>query len=108
PVKIDGTNGNDIITVIADGPQMFTVSVNDGPAVQYTSPFLFIDTLAGNDVVDVKIPTTTPAGAAFVWNVQTFVADRSPESGVMGLGNTIELDATDNFTAAGVIYTPNF
>ncbi len=105
PVKVDGTNGNDIITVIADGPQMFTVSVNNRTAVQYTSPFLFIDTLAGNDVVDVKIPPTTPAGVPFVWDVQTFIAGRGPESGVQGLGDTIELDA---LSSQDVIYTPNY
>ena len=81
PAKIDGTNGDDIITVTATGVQSFTVSVNNGLTIAYTNtPDLFIDTLAGNDIVDVKIPATV-AG----WNVQVFVAGQGPESGA-GIG----------------------
>ncbi len=106
PAKIQGTNGNDIITVIATGAQSFTVSINGGNAMAFTgTPDLFIDTLAGNDVVDVKIPALTPAGAAFVWNVQVFIAGQGPESGGAGLGDTIELDAS---SSQDVTYTPNF
>ena len=53
--KIDGTNGNDEITVIArdssysplaDGVQDFTVSVNGGPDMLFiNTPYLFIDCL---------------------------------------------------------------
>src|SRR5690242_6696497 len=74
PPLIQGTNGDDTITVIArdssynpslpgvpnpslDGVQDFTVSVNGGPETLFTNqPFLLIDGLAGNDTIVVREP----------------------------------------------------
>jgi hypothetical protein len=118
PAVIQGTNGDDEITVIArdssynpanpgvpnpalDGVQDFTVSVNDGPEILFiNTPFLFIDALSGNDDIVVR----DPAPAAAAWNVQVYVAAGAPGSGSSGLGDNIELETpgTQNVT-----YSPN-
>jgi Ca2+-binding RTX toxin-like protein len=59
---VDGTNGDDAINVIGTGTQDFTVSVNDGTAVQYTNvPVLTINALAGDDVTSIT-PFFGPGG----------------------------------------------
>ncbi|MGA2501219.1 MAG: hypothetical protein ABSH20_26060, partial [Tepidisphaeraceae bacterium] len=116
--KIDGTNGNDEITVIArdssynpaapgtpnpllDGVQDFTVSVNGGPEILFiNTPFLFIDSLSGNDDIVVR----EPAAQNEVWNVQVYVAAGAPASGSNGLGDNIELETPGTQT---VTYNPN-
>jgi hypothetical protein len=76
-VVINGTNGNDVITVqaadgttnpgsMADGVQDFTVSVNSGPDFLFIdTPVVTVNTRSGNDQVIVEEPA--PNGAD--WNV---------------------------------------
>jgi hypothetical protein len=82
---IFGTNGNDVITVIArdnsyaagaDGVQDFTVSVNAGPTFLFINvPALTIDALGGDDLVDLVTPA--PNGAD--WHVNVTI-DGGPPS----------------------------
>ena len=63
---INGTNGNDVITIIArdssyaaaaDGVQDFTVSVNGGPNLLFVnSPSLKVNAQAGNNQVVLQAP----------------------------------------------------
>jgi hypothetical protein len=72
---INGTNGNDVIAIIArdssyetsaDGVQDFTASVNSGPNFLFLdTPSLKVNALAGNDQVVLQAPA--PGLAA--WNV---------------------------------------
>ncbi len=118
PPVIQGTNGDDEITVIArdssynpaapgvpnpllDGVQDFTVSVNGGPDMLFiNTPNLFIDGLSGNDDIVVQ----EPAPNAAVWNVQIYVAAGPPASGANRLGDNIELDTPGT---QSVTFTPN-
>jgi hypothetical protein len=104
---INGTNGNDVITVIArdssyaagaDGVQDFTVSVNAGPTFLFLNvPSLAIHALGGNDLVDLVTPA--PNGAD--WNVNVTI-DGGPPSALPGDNLTLE---TPGFNA--VTYTPS-
>ena len=76
---INGTNGNDVITIIArdssyepaaDGIQDFTVSVNSGPNLLFVNtPSLKVNALAGNDQVVLQAPAPNLAA----WNVAVTV-----------------------------------
>jgi hypothetical protein len=79
PLVINGTTGNDVITVIArdasthagaDGVQDFTVSVNGGPEVLFIdTPAININALAGDDVITVRTPAPNDA----VWAVAVLI-----------------------------------
>ncbi len=115
---ITGTNGNDIITIIArdssynpsnpgvpnpllDGIQDFTVSVNDGAEMLFVNtPNLLVDALAGNDQIHVQEPA--PNSAA--WNTQVFVAGGTPSAGTGNVGDQIVLETPG---AQNVIYAPD-
>ena len=76
---INGTNGNDVITIIArdssyaagaDGIQDFTVSVNSGPNLLFlNTPSLKVNGQAGNDQVVLQAPAPNLAA----WNVAVTV-----------------------------------
>jgi hypothetical protein len=82
---INGTNGNDVITIIArdssyapglDGVQDFTVSVNAGPNLLFiNSPAVIVHALAGDDQIVVQAPAPNLAA----WNVAV-TADGGPSS----------------------------
>jgi hypothetical protein len=82
---ISGTNGNDVITIIArdssyapglDGIQDFTVSVNAGPNILFIdTPSLTVHALAGNDQIVVQAPAPNLAA----WNV-ALTLDGGPSS----------------------------
>lgn len=111
---ITGTNGNDILTIIArdssynpanpgvpnpllDGIQDFTVSVNDGSEMLFVNtPNLLIDALAGNDQIHVQEPAPNSA----VWNTQIFVAGGTPSANTGNVGDQIVLETpgTQNVT----------
>ncbi len=119
---ITGTNGDDIITIIArdssynpanpgvpnpalDGIQDFTVSVNDGPDMLFiNTPNLLVDALAGNDQIHVHEPA--PNNAA--WNVQIWVAGGTPSAGTGNVGDLIELETPgmQNVTYAPDVTAP--
>ncbi len=108
PGLILGTNGDDIITIIArdatynlgaNGVQDFTVSVNQGPDILFIdTPNLLVDALAGNDQIHVQEPAPNNA----VWNTQIFVAGGTPSAGTGNVGDTIVLETpgTQNVTYA--------
>jgi hypothetical protein len=82
---INGTNGNDVITIIArdssytpglDGIQDFTVSVNAGPNILFIdTPSLMVHALAGDDQIVVQAPAPNLAA----WNV-ALTLDGGPSS----------------------------
>jgi hypothetical protein len=82
---INGTNGNDVITIIArdssyapglDGIQDFTVSVNAGPNILFIdTPSLTVHALAGDDQIVVQAPAPNLAA----WNV-ALTLDGGPSS----------------------------
>ncbi len=115
---ITGTNGNDIITIIArdssynpsnpgvpnpllDGIQDFTVSVNDGADMLFVNtPNLLVDALAGNDQIHVQEPA--PNSAA--WNTQVFVAGGTPSASTSNVGDQIVLETPGT---QNVIFAPD-
>ena len=84
---INGTNGNDAITVIArdastrpgtDGVQDFSVSVNSGPELLFTNvPTLTVNALGGSDQITLAAPA--PNNAA--WNVAVTIDGGVPSAG---------------------------
>jgi subtilisin-like proprotein convertase family protein len=103
---INGTNGNDVITIIArdssyaaaaDGIQDFTVSVNASPNFLFiNTPALMVNALSGNDVVDLVTPALNFAD----WNVNVTI-DGGPPSAPPGDHLTLETPGTN-----AVNYTP--
>jgi len=101
PVVVMGTNGNDVITIIArdasthagaDGVQDFTVSVNAGPDVLFLdTPAIAVNALSGNDEIVVIAPA--PNGA--VWDVDVTIDGGAPPAGsdkvVVGTPGTDEV-----------------
>jgi hypothetical protein len=102
---INGTNGNDVITIIArdssyaaaaDGVQDFTVSVNAGPNFLFiNTPSLIVHALAGDDQIVLQAPAPNLAA----WNVAV-TADGGPSSAV-GDQFVMSAPGTDQAT-----YTP--
>src|SRR5262249_48969289 len=82
---INGTNGNDAITIIArdssthvgaGGGQDFTVSINNGPEVLYLdTASITVNALGGDDVITVRTPSPSPAGP---WNVAVLIDGGTP------------------------------
>ena len=112
-VTVDGTNGDDDITIIArdstysplaDGIQDFTVSVNAGPQILYVNAAnLTVNSLSGDD--DIVLQTPAPNGAA--WNVQVTINGGAPQTLGGRLGDTFSLETPDGATAAQTVaYTP--
>jgi Ca2+-binding RTX toxin-like protein len=59
---ISGTNADNDITLVGTGVQDFTVSVDGGPAIQYTNfPTATLDGLAGDDQFTLDINIAGPA-----------------------------------------------
>jgi hypothetical protein len=112
---INGTNGNDVITIIArdssyapglDGVQDFTVSVNAGPNLLFIdTPSVIVHALAGNDQIVVQAPAPNLAA----WNVAV-TADGGPSSALgdqlvvstPGANQATYTPATANSGALGV------
>ena len=84
---INGTNGNDAITVIArddsfnaaaDGVQDFTAVVNAGLEILFLNqPTLTVNALGGSDTIVVR----TPAPNNAVWDVDVTVDGGTPSAG---------------------------
>ncbi len=84
---INGTTGNDVISVIArdgsfapgaDGVQDFTAAVNNGASFLFlNTPSLTINTLAGDDQVNIKAPAPNLAA----WN-ESVTVDGGPNTAV--------------------------
>ncbi len=86
-LTITGTNAPDVITVVGTGTNAFTVSVNDGPTVAYSSIANFsINSLAGNDEIDI-----TPFYGAGGWQ-ETVNVDG---------GQPVGTDSGDHLLVAG-------
>jgi hypothetical protein len=102
---INGTNGNDVITIIArdssyapglDGVQDFTVSINAGPNLLFiNTPSLVVHALAGDDQIVVQAPAPNLAA----WNVK-LTLDGGPSS---ALGDQVVVSAPG---ADHATYTP--
>jgi hypothetical protein len=98
---INGTNGNDVITIIArdgsyaaglDGVQDFTVSINGGPNILFiNTPTLVVHALAGDDQIVVQ----APAPNLLAWNVN-LTLDGGPSS---ALGDQLVVSALGTDTA---------
>ena len=115
-VTINGTNGDDDITIIArdnsyapgttglDGIQDFTVSVNDGPEFLYVNATsLTVNALSGDD--NIVLQTPAPNGA--VWNEPVTINGGAPQTLGGPLGDTFSLETPDNALAAQTLnYTP--
>src|SRR5262249_44688670 len=107
PVIINGTNGNDIITIIArdasysplaNGVQDFTVSVNSGPDVLFVdTPTVTVNALNGDD----KVVVQTPAPNNAAWNVTVNVDGGTPQA-----SDTLVVEKP-NTGAETVAYTPS-
>jgi hypothetical protein len=107
---INGTNGADAITVIADsthaangvaanGVHDFTAAVNGGPALLFIDfPLLNINAGSGNDVVTLAAPA--PNNAA--WDVSVTVNGGTPATDTDQL-----IVQTPGTGAESVVYTPN-
>jgi hypothetical protein len=111
-VTVNGTNGDDQITIIArdksynaaaDGVQDFTVSVNNGPNILFiNTPTLNVNALSGND--DIVLEAPAPNNAK--WNVQVTVDGGPPASSGSGLGDVFALETPAGSNAQNVTYTP--
>jgi hypothetical protein len=115
-VTIDGTNGDDDITVIArdnsyapgtpglDGVQDFTASVNAGPQVLYVNATsLTVNSLSGDD--NIVLQTPAPNDAA--WGEPVTINGGAPQTLGGPLGDTFSLETPDGTTAAQAIsYQP--
>jgi uncharacterized repeat protein (TIGR01451 family) len=125
PVVVMGTNGNDVITIIArdsdyspmaDGIQDWTISVNNGPAVlNINKPSVIVNSLSGNDEIVIiqrdPDPTTAPAGP---WDVDVTVDGGQPPAGsdqvIIGTPNGMDVvtySPTDSDSATFVNTTQN-
>ncbi len=114
PAIITGTNGDDVITIIArdssthagtDGVQDFTVSINNGPDILFIdTPNLLVDALAGNDQIHVREPAPNNA----VWNTQIWVAGGTPAANTGNVGDQIVLETpgTQDVTYAPFVAAP--
>ncbi|HVX13123.1 MAG TPA: DUF4214 domain-containing protein [Pirellulales bacterium] len=127
-VNVNGTNGNDVITVTAidasnegqfgavgaDGVQDFALQFSGGLTVAYiNAPMLQVNTLAGNDTVVVQ----APAPGNENWNVQVGIDGGSPAASADGLGDTVSIETTGTVpqtvnytptsTSGGVVGLPN-
>jgi len=85
-LTVNGTTDDDEITIIGTGMEAFTVSVNAGPAVQYTGfSTLNVNSMAGDDdiTLDVEDPNL---GVAFVIDggLPTGGSDQLRVTGVLG------------------------
>jgi hypothetical protein len=108
PVVVNGTTGNDAITIIArdgsthtgaDGVQDFTVSVNGGPeALFLNTPSINVNALSGDDVITV----IAPAPNAAVWNVQVTIDGGPPSASDKVIVQTpVAGNETTTYTATG-------
>ncbi len=112
PAGVLGTNGDDVITIIArdssthagaDGVQDFTVSVNDGPDILFLNmPTFNVSALNGSDEIVVIAPAPNNA----VWNVQLTIDGGAPPQdsdkvvlGTPGLPDTVIFSPTDQDSA---------
>jgi hypothetical protein len=100
PVLITGTNGDDDIQVTATAFQSYSVSVNAGPTMFFTSPTLYIDTLAGDDQTNITGPA---AGSTYNWDENIFLAGVQHASG----SNNIDSLTFETPTKGTLTYTPD-
>ncbi|HEX4794745.1 MAG TPA: hypothetical protein VH370_13175 [Humisphaera sp.] len=101
---INGTNGNDVITIVArdssyaaglDGIQDFTVSVNSGPNLLFVNtPSVKVNSQSGNDQIILQAPAPNLAA----WNVAVTV-----DGGVPSINDQLVVIAPG---AAQATYTP--
>ena len=99
PFLITGTNGDDDIQVTATGLNSFSFSVNTGPTISVVgAPNLFIDTLAGDDEVNV----TGPTAAMGAWDENISVAGVTHAA---GSGN-IDVFSFNTPSVGALAYTP--
>jgi hypothetical protein len=101
---INGTNGNDVISIVADGVQAFTVSDNSGPSFQFTNtPSLNVNAQAGSNQIVLQslanwnVNVTINGGVPSVTNQlvvitpgtdQATYTPASANSGTLGIGNS--------------------
>ncbi len=119
-VVINGTNGDDDITVIGTGANDFTVSINNGPAIQFTdATSLTVNALSGDDDVVLDPGALTIAvtvngdepgagsdtvivngtAAADAVTVTSLTADSAT---VTGLGPVVNVASTEHLIYNGV------
>ena len=119
PVTIDGTNGDDDITIIArdnsyapgtpglDGIQDLTVSVNAGPEFLFVdATSLTVNSLSGDD--DIVLQTPAPNGA--VWDEPVTINGGAPQTLGNRLGDIFTLETPNGLLPAQaqtVTYTPS-
>ena len=108
---INGTNGNDAITIIArdasthagaDGVQDFTAVVNAGLEILFLNqPTLAVNALGGSDTIVVR----TPAPNNAVWDVDVAVDGGTPSAGDPAGSDRLVVE-TPGAGAETVVYTP--
>ena len=108
---INGTNGNDAITIIArddsfnaaaDGVQDFTAVVNAGLEILFLNqPTLTVNALGGSDTIVVR----TPAPNNAVWDVDVTVDGGPPSAGDPAGSDRLVVE-TPGAGAETVSYTP--
>lgn len=108
---INGTNGNDAITIIArddsynaaaDGVQDFTAVVNAGLEILFLNqPTLTVNALGGSDTIVVR----TPAPNNAVWNVDVTVDGGAPSAGDPSGSDRLVVE-TPGGAAETATYTP--
>lgn len=111
PAVVNGTNGNDAITVVArdssyspaaDGVQDFTAAVNTGPEILFIdSPSVTVNALGGADLVTVR----TPAPNNAVWDVAVTVDGGPPSAGSPPGADRLVVE-TPGPAAEAAVYTP--
>ena len=108
---INGTNGNDAITVIArddsthagaDGVQDFTAVVNAGLEILFLNqPTLTVNALGGSDTIVLR----TPAPNNAVWDVDVTVDGGPPSAGDPAGSDRLVVE-TPGGAAETAVYTP--
>jgi hypothetical protein len=108
---INGTNGNDAITIIArdasthagaNGIQDFTVVVNAGLEILFLDqPTLGVNALGGSDTIVLR----TPAPNNAVWNVDVTIDGGTPSAGDPSGSDRLVVE-TPGAAAETAIYTP--
>jgi len=108
---INGTNGNDAITVIArdasthagaDGVQDFTAVVNAGLEILFLNqPTLAVNALGGSDTIVLR----TPAPNNAVWDVDVTVDGGPPSAGDPAGSDRLVVE-TPGGAAETAVYTP--
>ncbi|MFO0819097.1 MAG: dockerin type I domain-containing protein [Pirellulales bacterium] len=105
---VNGTNADDDITLIGNGADDFTVSVNAGPAVQYNNfAAASLDGQSGDDDFDIDVNDLAATAITVLGSLPNASGDAVTITGEAGAADNAEYTPTDvnggTFEVAGLV-----